>query len=109
MRFCLIILGTMQQFLCMGRCENFLFLVNLFRHPLVKPSQCKYALYFMLGNTNFSQGPSIEDENLKGIIPRIIGDIFKEVQKAPDYMEFTVKASYLEIYLERIRDLLDGD
>lgn len=75
--------------------------LHLGRHLL-----CKHVC--IISSLLTRKGPSIEDEKLKGVIPRIIGDIFKEVQKAPDYMEFTVKASYLEIYLERIRDLLDG-
>jgi hypothetical protein len=33
--------------------------------------------------------------------------IFEDVQKADQNIEFLVKASYVEIYMEKIRDLLD--
>lgn len=39
--------------------------------------------------------------------PRLIDDIFQTIHDAPQHLEFTVKVSYLEIYLERIRDLLE--
>eukprot|EP00727_Mastigamoeba_balamuthi_P014746 m51a1_g9898 putative kinesin heavy chain (1745) ;mRNA; r:63098-72382 len=60
------------------------------------------------GKTHTMQGPSIDDPQLKGITPRIMDDIFNSVQNAPDDDEFTLKCSYLEIYMEKIRDLLDG-
>lgn len=53
------------------------------------------------------QGPSIDDAELKGIIPRMINTVFEGVMKADENIEFLVKASYLEIYMEHIRDLLD--
>lgn len=53
------------------------------------------------------QGPSIDDPELKGIIPRMINTVFEGVMKADENIEFLVKASYLEIYMEHIRDLLD--
>ncbi len=33
--------------------------------------------------------------------------LFEEIEVAPSYLEFTVKISYVEIYLEKIRDLLN--
>lgn len=54
------------------------------------------------------QGPDISDQELKGIIPRMNGTIFETVQNANQNIEFLVKASYIEIYMEKIRDLLDG-
>ncbi len=53
------------------------------------------------------QGPSIDDAELKGIIPRMIDTVFEGVMNADENIEFLVKASYLEIYMEHIRDLLD--
>src|SRR3989338_3738136 len=54
-------------------------------------------------------GPDIEHEELKGIVPRMIGAIFDIVGAAPEDIEFLVKVSYIEIYMERIRDLLDPE
>ena len=53
-----------------------------------------------------SQGSDIDDENLKGIIPRITEQIFDNIMASPPHLEYLVKVSYLEIYMERIRDLL---
>lgn len=54
------------------------------------------------------QGPSIENEELKGIIPRMMGYVFERIINANETIEFSVKVSFLEIYNEKIQDLLDG-
>ncbi|KAF2070630.1 hypothetical protein CYY_008054 [Polysphondylium violaceum] len=59
------------------------------------------------GKTHTMQGPSIDDPELKGVIPRMINTVFDCISKAEEHIEFIVKASYIEIYMERIRDLLD--
>jgi len=46
------------------------------------------------------------DENA-GIIPRITKEIFEEMNNSSASIEFTVRVSYIEIYLEQIRDLLN--
>ena len=35
--------------------------------------------------------------------------IFSRIEEAPDTTEFTIRVSYLEIYMERVRDLLSPD
>ncbi|CAO3695823.1 unnamed protein product [Rhizopus stolonifer] len=52
-------------------------------------------------------GSDIDDENTKGIIPRIIEQIFTSINDSPSNIEFTVKVSYMEIYMERVRDLFN--
>ena len=42
-----------------------------------------------------------------GIIPRVIGMIFSEVENRKHKAEFLVKCSFLEIYNEELHDLLD--
>jgi len=59
------------------------------------------------GKTHTMQGPDINDPVLAGIIPRTVAAIFDNISAASEQMEFTVRASFVEIYLERIRDLLD--
>ncbi len=49
---------------------------------------------------------SIEDNEFKGVIPRISERVFSSIQEASTTIEYTVKCSYMEIYMERIRDLL---
>jgi len=59
------------------------------------------------GKTHTMQGPNIDDPELRGIIPRMNSTIFEGVMNADPNIEFVVKASYIEIYMEKIRDLLD--
>jgi len=52
------------------------------------------------------QGADIDNEDLRGIIPRITEQIFQSIVESDAHLEYLVKVSYMEIYLERIRDLL---
>lgn len=49
----------------------------------------------------------MDNDELKGIIPRIIESIFQTIMTSPPNVEFTVKVAYMEIYMEKIRDLLN--
>ncbi|KAJ3115489.1 hypothetical protein HDU96_000585 [Phlyctochytrium bullatum] len=49
----------------------------------------------------------MENEEFKGLTPRLVESIFQTIYKAPSNLEFTVKVSYMEIYMEKIRDLLN--
>ncbi|XP_056885422.1 kinesin heavy chain isoform X2 [Takifugu flavidus] len=53
----------------------------------------------MEGNLHDSQG--------MGIIPRISEDIFEHIFAMDENLEFHIKVSYFEIYMDKIRDLLD--
>jgi kinesin family protein 5 len=53
------------------------------------------------------QGEDILDTITMGIIPRIVTHIFNVIDEASEDIEFTVKVSMIEIYMERIRDLMD--
>lgn len=44
----------------------------------------------------------------KGIIPRSMEYIFDYIKTASNELEFSIKCSYLEIYNEKIHDLLDS-
>ena len=46
------------------------------------------------------------DDELRGIMPRAFDDIFRSIQSDSDQTQFLVRASYLEIYNEEVRDLL---
>lgn len=48
------------------------------------------------------------DPNKQGIIPRIVNDIFNHIYGMEENLEFHIKVSYFEIYMDKIRDLLDG-
>ncbi|KAJ3119149.1 Kinesin heavy chain, partial [Nowakowskiella sp. JEL0407] len=49
----------------------------------------------------------MENNDLKGLTPRLVESIFKTIYDAPSNLEFTVRVSYMEIYMEKIRDLLN--
>jgi kinesin family protein 5 len=58
------------------------------------------------GKTFTMIGPDISDPSSKGLIPRISKTIFEEIQESDQFLEFSVKVSFCELYLEKIRDLL---
>nr|CAG4715044.1 unnamed protein product [Naegleria fowleri] len=62
--------------------------------------------YTMMGPNEELKG-YCTDTNLKGLIPRIVENIFEKVENSDPDIEFTIQVSYIEIYLEKIRDLLD--
>ncbi|KAI0225386.1 hypothetical protein L0F63_001825, partial [Massospora cicadina] len=49
----------------------------------------------------------IGDLELKGIIPRIVETIFDSIYASTQNIEYLVKVSYMEIYMEKIKDLLN--
>ena len=59
------------------------------------------------GKTFTMTGPDLEDEELMGIIPRMVNTVFDQIFSADQTIEFSVRVSYCEIYLEKIKDLLD--
>lgn len=58
------------------------------------------------GKSYTMMGSDIDDDDGKGIIPRITEQIFENILTSPSNIEYTVRVSYMEIYMERIRDLL---
>ncbi|XP_054893792.1 kinesin-1 heavy chain-like isoform X1 [Poeciliopsis prolifica] len=58
------------------------------------------------GKTHTMEG-KLHDPDMMGIIPRIVQDIFNYIYSMDENSEFHIKVSYFEIYLDKIRDLLD--
>ncbi|XP_028249111.1 kinesin heavy chain-like [Parambassis ranga] len=58
------------------------------------------------GKTHTMEG-NLHDPHVMGIIPRIATDIFNHIYSMDENLEFHIKVSYFEIYLDKIRDLLD--
>jgi len=54
----------------------------------------------------FTMEGDMNSERFMGLIPRMVNAIFDGIMEA-DEMEFVVKVSYVEIYCEKIQDLLD--
>lgn len=59
------------------------------------------------GKTHTMQGPNIEDIELQGIIPRMVRTVFTRIENASADIMFSVHVSMVEIYNERIKDLID--
>ena len=58
------------------------------------------------GKTYTMMGTNIEDEAEKGVIPRAATHIFEAVENSHSGVEWAVKCSILEIYNEKVQDLL---
>ncbi|XP_035009050.2 kinesin heavy chain isoform X3 [Hippoglossus stenolepis] len=58
------------------------------------------------GKTHTMEG-NLHNPQGMGIIPRIAQDIFEHIFAMDENLEFHIKVSYFEIYLDKIRDLLD--
>ncbi|KAI5797638.1 P-loop containing nucleoside triphosphate hydrolase protein [Geopyxis carbonaria] len=59
------------------------------------------------GKSYTMMGGDIDNPVSRGIIPRIVEQIFESILASPGNIEYTVRVSYMEIYMERIRDLLN--
>jgi len=55
----------------------------------------------------FTMSGVLDNPDLEGLIPRIIRSIFDNISTTPSEIEFTVKVSMIEIYMEKIKDLFD--
>ena len=59
------------------------------------------------GKTYTMMGHKSKSPEETGIIPRMVKFVFDYIQNCSSKTEFQVKVSYCEIYMEKIRDLLD--
>jgi len=48
-----------------------------------------------------------DDHQSYGVIPRMIDTVFDAIEASNENIEYVIKVSVLEIYNEKIRDLLD--
>ncbi|CAF1060541.1 unnamed protein product [Adineta ricciae] len=66
---------------------------------------------FAYGQTSSGKTHTMEgvmgSDGQQGIIPRIVQDIFNHIYTLDANLQFQIKVSYFEIYLDKIRDLLD--
>ncbi|CAK80317.1 unnamed protein product (macronuclear) [Paramecium tetraurelia] len=59
------------------------------------------------GKTFTMEGPDNPNERTKGLIPRVMTELFDVVHSKSEELIYIVKVSFLEIYNEKIMDLLD--
>ncbi|KAL1137738.1 hypothetical protein AAG570_009434 [Ranatra chinensis] len=79
---------------------------------IVSDVLCGYnGTIFAYGQTSSGKTHTMEgvigDQSKQGIIPRIVNDIFNHIYGMEENLEFHIKVSYFEIYMDKIRDLLD--
>lgn len=79
---------------------------------IVSDVLCGYnGTIFAYGQTSSGKTHTMEgvigDPAKQGIIPRIVNDIFNHIYAMEENLEFHIKVSYFEIYMDKIRDLLD--
>lgn len=55
------------------------------------------------------EGYSHDNDDLKGIIPRTMETIFNMILNASEDNEYHIKVSMVEIYNEKVNDLLDSN
>ena len=71
------------------------------------------ATIFAYGQTSsgktFTMEGVVDDEHLRGVIPRMVSTIFSGIESAATTVEFALRVSMIEVYQERIRDLLTAD
>ena len=58
------------------------------------------------GKTFTMTGNNLEDDSM-GIIPRMVHSVFLKISESDPWIEYSVKVSFFEIYMEKLRDLLD--
>lgn len=59
------------------------------------------------GKTFTMMGPDPYDEELRGIMPRAAVQVFQTIETADVQVEYTIQCSAVEIYKEKLQDLLD--
>ncbi|XP_074337855.1 kinesin-like protein KIN-1 [Apium graveolens] len=61
------------------------------------------------GKTYSMEGPGIAncDEQNKGLVPRVIDELFETISASDGAINHTITLSMVEIYMEKIRDLFD--
>ena len=69
---------------------------------------CIFAYGQTGGGKSYTMMGKPGDENEMGIIPRLCNDLFGRIAANTDKnVEYSVEVSYMEIYCERVKDLLN--
>lgn len=77
---------------------------------LMKGFNCTLMAYGQTGSgKSYSMTGQLDDDQRQGLIPRLIQDLFAEAEARAEQAAFTIQCSYVELYLERIRDLLNPE
>eukprot|EP01065_Artemidia_motanka_P026803 TRINITY_DN3203_c0_g2_i1.p1 TRINITY_DN3203_c0_g2~~TRINITY_DN3203_c0_g2_i1.p1 ORF type:complete len:1205 (+),score=501.04 TRINITY_DN3203_c0_g2_i1:83-3697(+) len=84
----------------------------LVTNTLIGYNSCLFAYGQTGSGKTFTMMGERDDAELSGVIPRLCRDLFARIEKlqrdSPE-LSFAVSVSYMELYLEQSRDLLDPD
>ena len=82
--------------------------LHMARHPVEKPTPWRVSSTIP-GFKESSPGPQTYHLNasVHFEFARIVNDIFNHIYSMEENLEFHIKCSYFEIYLDKCRDLLD--
>ena len=60
------------------------------------------------GKTYTMEG-DVSDDDKQGLLPRMVCEVFDYMENSGEHMQFMINVQFLEIYNEKIRDLLAPD
>ncbi|VDL74929.1 unnamed protein product [Nippostrongylus brasiliensis] len=82
--------------------------VEMLEHAFEGYNVCIFAYGQTGGGKSYTMMGKPGDENEMGIIPRLCNDLFARVKSNSDSnVQYSVEVSYMEIYCERVKDLLN--
>ncbi|KAK6022756.1 kinesin motor domain protein, partial [Ostertagia ostertagi] len=82
--------------------------VEMLEHAFEGYNVCIFAYGQTGGGKSYTMMGKPGDENEMGIIPRLCNDLFARVKSCTDTnVQYSVEVSYMEIYCERVKDLLN--
>ncbi|KAI8907371.1 P-loop containing nucleoside triphosphate hydrolase protein [Gorgonomyces haynaldii] len=74
----------------------------------MKGYNCTIFAYGQTGSgKTYTMMGDLDDPEQRGLTPRIVQDLFETILKASLDLEFTVQCSFMEIYMEKVKDLLN--
>ena len=78
------------------------------RHPVEKPTPWRVSSMIPAFKALFPGSKNQQcSQSLIYFFFRIVNDIFNHIYSMEENLEFHIKVSYFEIYLDKCRDLLD--
>ncbi|XGW09291.1 hypothetical protein V3C99_011530 [Haemonchus contortus] len=82
--------------------------VEMLEHAFEGYNVCIFAYGQTGGGKSYTMMGKPGDESEMGIIPRLCNDLFARVKSCTDSnVQYSVEVSYMEIYCERVKDLLN--
>lgn len=74
--------------------------------PSLPTARLAQVCFILIGKTYTMMG-DVENDETKGLTPRIVQNLFEHICNSSSDLEFTVKVSFMEIYMEKVKDLLN--